>query len=808
MDNLIKDIKYSVRFMRKRISFTVVAVLALALGIGASSAIFSVVNATLIRPLPYKSPDQIVVVWDTSRQREIDKGPASPPNFIDYRDRNQSFVSMAALRTDDLILAGATEPERVPCAFVSPNLFSLLGVNAHLGRTFTDEESEPGRDNVVVLSYGYWQRHFAAVSSPIGQTLRLDDKNYSIIGIMPKGIEFPGEWLGQTELWLPLAFAPEEVQNRGAHTLFVVGRLKDQVSISAAQNEMQSIANSLEQQYPNSNTGWSVLLTPLSQQVVGDVRPALLLLLGAVLLVLLIGCANVANLLLARAAERQKEIAVRMAIGASRLRLVQQLLTESLLLSLIAGAIGILLAYWGISVLGAVIPNDFPRLKEIGIDARVVGFTLAISFLTAFIFGLVPALQATKVNLNEWLKEGGGKATAGTSRRLMRNALMISELALSLVLLIGAGLLVKSLMLLQKVDPGFKAGNALVMDIALPPSNYPDARRRADFFQQVIVQLKTVPGVQSVGATSILPLSGMDKITVFKIEGRPPASADEQLTVSYRLINSDYFEAMSIPVMQGRSFTERDADSAPLVLMVSESFARRFFQNEEPIGKRLLIKRGGQLTAREIIGVADDVKEFGLDAEVKPQIYIPYLQNPSPDMTLVLRTSSNPAELRYSAREAVWTIDRNQPVYNINKLEDVLSKSFSQRRFNMLLLSLFAGIAMILAATGVYSVMVNSVNQRTRELGIRMALGAQQSHILKLIVGQAVVLILSGVGVGLTAAFALMHILSALLYGVNAIDPAVFLCITLLLSAVALIASYLPARKASKVDPMITLRNG
>jgi len=805
MNNLWRDILYSVRTMLKNPAFSVVAVLTLAVGIGANSAVFSVVNAVLLRALPYKEPNQLVMFWEDNLKMELDQFPASYPNFVDYRDQSHSFESFAAFRREDFILTGADEPQRLAGAQVSENFFTLLGVAPVAGNNFSPEEYKAA--NAVMISHGLWQRQFGANPSIVGKPLTLNGMSFTVAGIMPARFRFPGELFEKADLWVPLQTTPAEAADRATHSLFVIGRLKSQVTLAAARSEMATIASRLQVQYESSNSGWGAKLIPLQEQIVGDVKPSLLILLGAVCLVLLISCVNVANLLIARATTRQKEIAIRMAVGASRRRMIQQLLTESLVLGVVSSLLGLLLALGGITLLRPLIPASYIYAQDVGLSVTVLGFALLISVVTAVIFGLAPAIQATKLDINSWLKEGSGRSSAGVERRFLRQLLIVSEVTLSLVLLVGAGLLIKSFVRLQQVNPGFKSENLLTMTVTIPDNKYPDAPRQRAFFQQALQQIQGIPGVKSAAVVTKLPLGGSDKVRAFLIEGRPPLASGQQQTASYNVVSPDYFSTMSIPLVKGRAFTDRDDPNAPLVAIISEAMAHRFFPNEEPVGKRLILKRANPTIAPEIIGVAGDVKGQGLDAEAKPGIFVPYAQAPASATSLVIRTEANPLGMTAAARHALLNVDKDQPVENITTMEQLISKSTSPQRLTTVLLSIFAVIALVLAAVGIYSIMAQSVRQRRHEIGIRVSLGARPGQILKMVIGQGMFLTLIGVSIGLVGVFFLARILLSLLYQVSTLDPLIYVGTTMLLSAVAFIASYIPARRAMKIDPMRALRD-
>ena len=798
--------------------FTAVAVLVLALGIGANTAIFTVVNAVLLRPLPYPGSDQLVMLWETNPRFQIgvDTLPVTHGNFMDWREQNSAFEYVSALGAGRWNLTGAGEPERISGASVSSNFFRLMGIEPKLGRVFRDDEEKPGAGKVVVISHSLWQRRFAGEPDVIGKTMTLDGESCAVIGVAPEGFQFPRAkelpyFIGvstQTDLWRPMTLGDDFVKRtRANHQLCVMAKLKPGVTRERAQSEMTAIAERLEQSYPESNQGIGVKVVPLSEQVVGNVKAALWVLMGAVVLVLLIACANVANLLLARSSARQKEIAIRTALGASRSRVVRQLLTEALLISLTAAVAGTLLSLWGIRAMLSLSPENLPRSSEIRVDVRVLGFTVAIALLTSAIFGLAPALQASKINLSESLKEGSRGLSSGQRSNRVRSLLVISEVALSLVLLIGAGLMIKSLARLLNVDPGFKPYKTVSMHIPLLGSKYPGVNQQIAFFQEVTHRVEALPGVQSVGLISSAPLSGGVYAGGFSIEGRVPTSETDDLVADRRMISPEYFNALGIPLLKGRAFTDRDDQAGTGVVVVSESWARRFLPNEDPVDKR--IKLGGRDSTRpwlSIVGIAGDVRDTALESDPRPCVYIPYPQFPSSDMTLVVRAAFDPKLLISSIRDQVWAVDKEQPVTDVKTIDQYVADSVSPRRFNAMLLAIFASLALILASVGIYGVMAYSVTQRTHEIGIRVALGAQSSQVIKLVIGRGMSLVLVGVMIGLAGALWLTRVMTSLLYGVSATDPTTFAVVAALLVAVALMASYIPARRATKIDPMISLR--
>ncbi|MEK6322561.1 MAG: ABC transporter permease [Acidobacteriota bacterium] len=824
METLLQDVRYSVRTLVNKPGFTAMVVITLALGIGANSAIFSVVNSVLLRPLPYEQAERLVSLWENNPNIQFgsDLLPVSAANFADWRDQSQSFESITALVSASFNLTGTDRPERVGGARVSASFFLLFGVAPARGRTFLPEEDHPGRNRVVVISHGLWQSRFGSDPDLIGKTLRLDGENHTVVGIMPAGFNFPKaadlpsyfELPPQTELWTPIAFSPSKINDRLSRGYAALARLKQGVTIEQAQTEMTAIARQLEQQYED-NAGFGVTIISLREQVVGGVRLILLVLLGAAGFVLLIACANVANLMLARASSRQKEMAIRTALGASRLRVVRQMLTESVILALGGGSLGILLARLGTDLLLTLSPDALPGLEEVNVDLTVLGFTLAVSLATGVIFGLAPALQVSTTNLNELLKEGARGSTGSIRSNRVRSLLVVSEVALSLVLLVGAGLMIRSFLRLLSVNPGFNPHGVITMQLDLPQSKYPGQTERGSLFTQVIRRVETLPAVETVGAISHLPLSGGAQIDGILIEGRPPVSLAELSLVNSRAINPDYFRAMGIPILRGRDFKEEDNEQqSPPVAIISAETAARFWPGEDPIGKR--IKFYPADSARHwlsVIGIVADLKDSALDAEPKPHMYYPYLQNPwsSPQrsptsMTLVVKNAASSEGMASALRSEVWAVDKDQPVTTIKTMEQYVTEAVGRRRFAMILLGAFACVALALAAVGIYGVMAYSVSKRSHEIGIRAALGAQSGDVLKMVIGQGMKLALIGVAIGIVASMALTRLMRNLLFEVSATDPMTFVVIAVLLTGVALLACWLPARRATKVDPMVALR--
>ncbi|HVG21091.1 MAG TPA: ABC transporter permease [Blastocatellia bacterium] len=814
MKSLLQDLRYGARMLVKNPGFTAVAVIAIALGVGANTAIFSVVNAVLLRPLPYAEPGRLVAVGERDTRKPARVGSISYPNFFDWRAQNQSFENMSVYRGADFTLTGPDAPVHLNGSVVSSELFTLLGARPALGRVFTPEEEKPGGSGAsyaAIISHMAWQRRFGADPDLVGRVLTLDGKQFNVVGVMPAGFQFPLQ-ADPVEVWVTLAIDAEKPENakamteqRGAHFLEGIGRLKPNVSLEQAQAEMDSIAGGLEEQYPDTNAYDGVALSPFHLNLVAEYRPALLAMFGAVACVLLIACANVANLLLARATVRHKEIAIRAALGASRWRVVRQLLTESVLLALAGGALGMLLALWGTEALVGLIPEEVPRLSEISIDRWVLGFTLLVSMVTGVVFGLVPAMQASKIDLSEAMKDGG-RTTSGRRMRL-RNSLVVVEIALALVLLVGAGLLARTFMKLQQVDLGFDARNVLTASVELPDARYPRPRQQSDFFAQLVERVGTLPGVVSASAIQPMPLGGNSIATSFELEGVTYQKGERPGT-SVRTVNLDYFRTMKIPFIKGRDFTPRDDTQSQAVAIINESFARLHYPDEDPIGKRVKpgISVGGQPPWREIVGVVKDVKHSSLSRESGAELYLPHAQLPFSSMSLVVRTEGDPRAVAKAVQAEVAALDKDIPLYQVKSLDQYLGNAVAQPRLSAMLFGVFAVVALVLSAVGLYGVMTYSVTQRTHEIGIRMALGAQQSDVLKLVVGKGLALALAGVAIGLAASYFLTRLMSSLLFGVSATDPATFIVISVILTGVALGASFMPARRATKVDPMVALR--
>jgi putative ABC transport system permease protein len=812
IETLLQDIRYGARVLAKHKGFTVVAVLTLALGIGANTAIFSVVNELLLRPLPFPDAERLVMLWEVSPEGRH-QNTTSRTNFLSWREQSTVFEGMAAFSDQRLNLTGVGEPEEVSVQLATPELFRVLGVEPIIGRGMTEEDARPGAPDVAVLSYGLWQRRFGGDPRVIGQPISLNGTPCAVIGILPAGFEWHIRKRSGTgrpaEIWSVLPMRMEgEGANAWGRFLSVVARLKPGATLEQAEAEMKTIAARLEQDTPQYHRGYGAEAIPLREQFVGNVRPALLILLGAVGFVLLIACANVANLLLARAAAREKEIALRAALGAQRLRIVRQLLTESLLLSVLGSLLGLVFAWWGIGALVAISPRDLVNLHGVGLNLTVLAWTLAVSLVTGIIFGLAPALEATRLNLNDALKEGGkGAGGQGTRSRRLRNALVVAEVALALVLLASAGLLVKSFIRLQKIDTGFNAENVLTMVLRLPDSKYKEDPQFVAFFRQAMERIRALPGVRAVGMVNYLPLyGGLGSATGFTIEGRPAPPPGEEPSTNVRVTDADYFKAMGIPLLRGRNFTDLETSEARRVILISESLAQQHFPGEDPLGKRLSVGMFEKPVLTEIIGIVGDVKYDSLTDRVEPTVYFPHPELTYAFMTLVIRTDGDPALMAPTVERELRAIDPDQPVSDVRTMNQVMADTTGRARFNTLLLGLFAGLATLLAGVGIFGVMNYSVALRTHEIGIRMALGAQPGRILMLILKQGLLLTLIGIGIGLIGALALTRVMSGLLFGVGATDPVTFAAIVLLLAVVSLIACYIPARRATRVDPLIALR--
>ncbi|HYO98619.1 MAG TPA: ABC transporter permease [Pyrinomonadaceae bacterium] len=807
MGTLIQDLRYALRMLWKNLGFTSVAVVALALGIGANTTIFSAVNALLIRPFNFTDPDSLVVLWERPPGTTY-RNMNSPANYLDVREQNTTFSHIAVYNANSMNLTEGDKPERLEVATVSPTMFDALGARPLMGRTFAPEEEQDGRDQVAVLTHEFWRRRYASDPSILNRQLMLNGRPYTVVGIMPEDFNFPPT---NSDLLIPFTITDKLKEGRGSHYVRVLARLKPGVSRAQADADLAAIAARLTAQYPDTNSNRTIATESLQASYVRGPRPGLLVLLGASGFVLLLACANVANLLLVRAAARHKEIAIRMALGASRFRLVRQLLTESVLLSLFGGALGLLCAVWGIDLMKAGIPASLARFlpgwNNVGIDAQVFWFTLGISVLTGVVFGLAPALQATKTNFNEALKDGGRTSGGGFHRNRLRGALIVAEVAISLTLLIGAGLMIKSFYEILKVEPGFKPESVLVVGVSVPPAKYEQKEVRAQFYRQAVERVSALPGVVQAGASNVLPLSRSNSDSAFYIVGRQKPEPGHESLANFRVVSPNYLETMGIPLRRGRYLTRADDENKGRVILISELLAERHFPNEEPLGQRLYFDSDNDKESFEIVGVVGNIRNDSLIEEIVPELYLPLTQEPWFSMNIVVRSATgDPLQLAGAVQREVQAIDKDQPIFNVRTMERVVSESLAPQRVVMGMLGIFALIALVLASVGIYAVMSYAVSQRTHEIGIRMALGAQPRDILKMVVRQGMLLALAGVVIGLIASYWVTQGMKIILYGVSATDPATFGLISLLLVLVAFAANYIPARRATKVDPMIALR--
>jgi predicted permease len=808
VDDLGNDLRHGLRMLAKSPGFTAVAILTLALGIGANTAIFSVVNAVLLRPLPFVHPEQLVQIFQTLPEQGVTDAGVSYPNFTDWSQQSKGFEEIAALRQKTFALTGNGEPSYVDGATVTSSLFPLLGVQPIFGRTFLPADDQADASPVVVLGEGLWRRQFGADPALVGKTILLDKQSFTVVGILPASFRFPFQ-NPPAQVWIPLLEDldfKDLFQKRAGHYLnTVVGRLKPGISFERGTAELVTVANRLALTYPDANRGWGVRLVPLQRQLVGDVRIALWALLGAVGLVLLIACANVASVLLARTVVRAREMSIRTALGASRGRLIRQLLTESVVLGGAGGVVGLLVAYWGVRSLAALIPNDIPRIHEFRVDAWVLGFTLLVSLLASFVFGLTPALHSASTDLHEALKEGGRGTGESRKSKNARRVLVAAEVALAVVLLIGAGLLLRSFARLQQVNPGFEPENVLIATLSLPQSQYSKPEHWTAFYDQLLDRLKSQPGVLNAAAALPLPPTGSGFSLGFQIKGQPPQRAGGDYSADYSAISPDYFQTMQIPILRGRFFTVRDTAAAPKVCAISEAFARRYFPNDDPLGKQLIFGYREQVP-RQIVAVVGNVKQTSLTAPGGPEMYVPYSQNAWWAMGLVVRTTGDPAAFSTVLREVVGGLDKDLPIADIQPLTQVFHESMAPPRFRTLLLAIFGATALLLATAGIYGVISYDVGQRTHEIGIRMALGAQRSDVLRLGLAEGISPALVGLCVGLAAAWFATRLLSSLLFEVDANDLTTFAAAAVLLAAVAFLACYIPARRAVRIDPMVALR--
>jgi putative ABC transport system permease protein len=805
---MLSDFKYALRMLVKSPGFTAIAALTLALGIGANSAVFSVVNALLLKPLPFQHLDRLVAVRATLPNQGLKATAVSPADFSDWRSQNTVFQAIAAYRIKDRTIAGTGEPELVGGCSVSADFFSAVQINTVKGRGFLAAEDQPGRDQVAVLGYGLWQRRFGADPSILGRTITLDGRAMTVVGIMPPDFDFP---FG-AEIWMPLALTSQQLNERERRNLQVIAHLKPGVATAQAQAEMAALAKRIELQYPQTNTGLNVQVIPLRDQQADFTRPLLSVLIAMAGFLLLIACTNVANLLLARATTRQKEIAIRAALGASRWRVIRQLMTESLLLSCLAGAIGLLLATWAIDLIKGSLPPDISRFmagwKEIGIDSRVLVFTLSVAFLTLLVFSLVPALQASRLDLNETLKDGGKSSGASSRGRRARGFLVASEVALALVLLVGAGLMVKGFWRILDVFQGANPESILTLQTPLPESKYKDRRSVTEFYERVIQRMQVLPGVQSVSAASNTPLNNSPNPSAeLIIEGRPPLLPGERQLSDFLVISPGYFTTIGAPLVKGRDFSENDGRESPPVAIISELTARRYWPNEDPLGSRIkLDASNANAPWLTIIGIVSDLKQSWFDKEIRPQVYLPYLQAPRSKMLFMLRTSIDPISLVPAARSQILAVDRDQPIAEIKTLARLFVDEASPFRFAAVLMLIVGAIALVMSAVGVYGVMSYSVAQRKHEIGIRIALGAQRSDVLRLIAGQGIKTAALGLAIGSLLALGLSRVMASLLFGIVSSEYTILVEFVWLLAVVAILSSYIPARRAMHVDPIVALR--
>jgi putative ABC transport system permease protein len=802
MNAITQDLKFAVRMLAKSPGFTAVAILTLALGIGANTAIFSIVNAVLLRPLPFKDSAQLVRLRET--HKNVGNVSVSYPDFLDWREQSHSFAGMAVINNVGFNLSGIAQPENIGGYAVSPNFLALVGVRPVLGRDLLPSEEKPGTAPVVLLSYQLWQSHLGGDPAAIGRSITLDGRSYSIVGVLPPTFRF----LDRTDVIVPIGVVAAGLTERGERgDMDVVGHLSPGVTLSQAAVEINAIAARLANQYPQSNYGFGAHLESFREAFTGDTRFAVLVLFGAVVFVLLIACVNVANLFLVRGAARAREIALRLAFGASRGRVVRQMLTESLVLAVCGGVLGIVLGAWGISGLGYLLPADSLQTMGVRMDLSVLLFAAAMIVLVTFAFGLIPALQATRPDLDETLKDSARSATSTSAQYRLRGALAIAETALALVLLVGAGLMLKSLYHLIQVSPGFEPARVLTMEMDLRTDQYSKDPTILNFWQQVLERVRTIPGVESAAVGTVVPLTGSHRRSDVTIEGLPTPGPGEFPHPDCHVISAAYTSAMRIPLLRGRTFTDADDETAPLVGLVNATMARRFWTNGDPVGKRILRGHpGGDGKWITIVGVVADTKLYGLDNPARLEVYYPYRQQPETDMNLVVRSAVDPASLTSAIRTAVAAIDKGQPIFDVHTMQQRVDDSISTRRLTLVLLGIFSALALILAAIGIYGVMAYSVALRTQEIGIRMALGAQRQDVLRLVLGQGAQIAFGGVAIGLAAAAALARLLSSLLFSVSSSDPMTFAAVAILLVAVALLACYIPARRAMRVDPIIALR--
>jgi putative ABC transport system permease protein len=812
MNNLLQDIRFAIRLFLKSPGLTLVAIITLALGIGLNTAIFSMVNFILLNPFPFPNSNRLVAAWE--KPPDSDRNEVAPANFVDWSSQSTSFENMAAISFWSANLTGVDTPERLQGFQVSPSLFPMLAVTPYLGRSFLPDEATPGKDQIAVLSFELWQRRFGADPHIINSTISLNGIPHTVVGVMPRGFQV----YRQADLWVPLAFTPEEKANREFHYLIVMGRLKPSVTIEQAQGEMSSIATNLQRIYPKTNTDQGIKLISLFDQTVVNIRPALVMLQAAVAFILLIACVNLANLMLARSTTRRKEIAIRLAMGASRRRLIRQLLTETTLLALLGGVAALVLAIWCVKLQIANTPPDIlyvlPRLSQVGVDPLAFIFTLVVSVLVGILFGVAPAMQASRVDINETLKEGG-RGEEGEQRRPLRSMLVVAEITVSVILLVIIGLVSRSFMRLMDVNPGFDRQNVLSMNLSLPKNKYPDPPAIASFYRRVLDGINAAPGVDSAAITSNLPLGGTSMAKTFTLEDHPISDPSQELLFNYRIVSPGYFKALGITLLKGRDLSRLDVAGASGVAVINERMMHKFWPDQDPLGRH--IKLGGAESTKpwlSIVGVVSDIKSSSLDKGPTSEIYLPFEQAPIADMTLVVKTQTEPMSSAGTVRREIMSVDPDQPVYGVKSMQQVIADSVPTQRLSMTYLGIFGVVALLLVSIGIYGVMSYSVAQRRHEIGIKMALGAQPGDVLRGVVGQGMKLVGIGLGIGLVIAFVIDWLMTSgmlgfnLLFGLSAGDPVTFASVLAVLVAIGLAATYLPARRAMKVNPIATLREG
>ena len=818
---MIREFRLAFRSLVKTPGFALVAVITIALAIAANTAVFSLVNALLIRPLPFKAPQELVLLFEKFAAQGLDQIPVSAPEYLDWEKQTRSYERIAAFNFADFNLTGGDMPERIPGAVVTPSLFPLLGVAPIKGRVFNDSEFGEGNDGVVMISERLWRRRFNSDPQLVGTQVSVNGRSFTVVGIMPANFEFPlplfgvqgGTFAERADMWKPIAFTKNELESRGSRSYGVIGRLKAGTTMAQAQAEADTVVANWFPLFPDNykaSTKFGATIYPMHDLVIGGMRPALMILLGAVAMVLLIACANLTTMLLARAGAREREFAIRLALGAGRMQLVRQMLSESVLLALVGGSAGVLLAIWGLDLLRSIGTQTVPRLAEVNLDLRVLLVTLGVAVGTGIVIGLIPALASGKPELTEALKEGGRGATSGLRRNRLRNALVIAEVAFALVLLVGASLLLKSFVRLQNVHPGFESKNVLTMEVALPVLKYPRGKPVADFYAEITRRVKALPGVEAAAFTTILPLSGSNSDSSFGIEGRDPNVDKVYPDEEIRVVTPEYFSVLKVPLLQGRVFTAADQFDGPGVVIVNNSFAKKWFPNQDVIGKRITFSdtRKPDVKWITIVGLVGDMRHNGLDRDPKPEYYVAHNQSPYRGMILAVRSTQDPRSLTSAIRREITRLDPDLPAANARTLEHVAADSIAPRRLSVVLIGVFAAVALVLASVGIYGVMSFLVVQRTHEMGVRMALGAQRGDVLRLVIGRAAKLVLIGVTVGLVLGVMSSRALQAMLFNVGAFDPTTFLGVTFALIGVSLVASYIPAVRATRADPMIALGHG